>query len=393
MPKDSKAKILGLQKNVFFLGLTSLFNDLSSEMIVSIFPAFFTSVLKSGAASLGLVEGIAEGASNIIKIYSGYITDKYKRRKPLIVVGYAISVLTRPFYVIWPSVADVLGLRFADRIGKGLRDVPRDTVISLSVEEGEMGQSFGYHRAMDTLGAVLGPLTAYFILSRYPNHFNYVFITAFVVGLIALASLYFISDVVGNLKKHKIELRSLTEYSLKFKLYLLSIFIMSLGSLPVAVMLLKTESVGLMVATIPLFYMVYNISYAGFSFLAGRESDKVGSVKVIIAGYVFLLLGYIVLNYSTDTILLVFAFLLLGLFPAFTDGVQRSYAAQITEDEKRGGAFGLFNAAVGLGSLGAGILGGYLWQAYGPSASLVCGGVAVVLGLAIFIASSILREI
>jgi len=384
-----KDRILGFKKNVFFLGLTSLFNDISSEMIVAIFPAFFTSVLKAGAASLGLVEGLADFAASFVKIYSGYLTDKYKRRKPLIVAGYALSVFIRPIYLAVSSVGAVVGLRFTDRLGKGLRDAPRDTVISLSVEGKEMGKSFGFHRAMDTLGAILGPLVAYLILSHYPDHFDYVFVSAFVVGLIAIASLFFISDAVGQLKRSNVTFKSFANYSLKFKLYLLSVLLMSLGCLPVAVMLLKTESIGLMIATIPLFYMVYNIAYAGFSLFAGKASDRFGSVKIIITGYLFLILGYLFLNYSTNSTLLIVSFFILGLFPAFTDGVQRSYAALITEEDKRGGAFGLFNAITGLGALGAGILGGYLWQHYSPTTALVVGGLSVILGLFILIFSQI----
>jgi sugar phosphate permease len=189
-------KILGLQKNIFFLGLTSLFNDFSSEMIFSIFPAFFVSVLKSGAASLGLVDGIAEAASNIFKIYSGAVSDRLQKRRGLVIAGYTLSVLTRPVYLLVGTVGGVLGLRFLDRVGKGLRDAPRDAIISLSSPQEELGRSFGYHRAMDTTGAILGPLCAYLLLRAFPLRFNVVFISAFAVGLLAIASLFLIRDVV-----------------------------------------------------------------------------------------------------------------------------------------------------------------------------------------------------
>ena len=189
-------RILGLQKNIFFLGLVSFFNDFSSEMIFSIFPAFFTSVLRAGAASLGAVDGIAEFFSNIFKIYSGNLSDKFGRRKELVVSGYGLSVLTRPFYLLVSSVGGVLSLRFLDRVGKGLRDAPRDAIISLSAPEGEVGRSFGYHRAMDTMGAILGPLFAYLLLRHFPMNFNLVFLSAFLVGIFAIVSLFFIRDVV-----------------------------------------------------------------------------------------------------------------------------------------------------------------------------------------------------
>ena len=187
-----KDRILGLPHNVFFLGLTSFFNDFSSEMVASIFPAFFISVLKAGAESLGLVEGVAEAASNLIKVYSGRWSDRIEKRKVFAIVGYTLSVFTRPFYVFAGSVGAVIGLRLTDRIGKGLRDPPRDALISLSTTKDEMGRSFGYHRAMDTLGAIVGPLVAYIVLSYNPAAFNSVFIIAFVVGFAAIASLFII---------------------------------------------------------------------------------------------------------------------------------------------------------------------------------------------------------
>src|ERR1035437_9364131 len=192
-----KERILGLPKNIFFLGLTSFFNDFSSEMVFSVFPAFFTSVLKAGAGSLGLVDGIAEAASNLFKVYSGSLSDRFQKRKPLVVAGYALSVVTRPFYIFVSTVGGALGLRFVDRVGKGFRDSPRDAIISLSTPNEELGRSFGYHRAMDTIGAVLGPLAAYLLLSRFPMRFDVVFGTAFVVGLLALMTLVFIKDVVA----------------------------------------------------------------------------------------------------------------------------------------------------------------------------------------------------
>ena len=236
MNKPVKEKILGLPKNIFFFGLTSLFNDFSSEMVFSVFPAFFTAVLHAGAESLGLVDGIAEAASNLFKIYSGSLSDRFQRRKPLVVAGYALSVATRPFYIIVSTVGGALGLRFLDRVGKGLRDAPRDAIISLSTPQEELGRSFGYHRAMDTIGAILGPLVAYAILRCYPAGFSFVFLAAFVVGILALLMLFVISDVAAGPPARSAQLiSSFKELSPQFKLFLISVFILSAGSLPVAV--------------------------------------------------------------------------------------------------------------------------------------------------------------
>ncbi len=384
-PEAPKRKFFGLEKNVFLLGLVSFFNDLSSEMVLSVFPAFFTSVLKAGAASLGLVEGIADGASNIIKVYAGRYSDKIQKRKPFIFAGYTLSVIIRPFYTLMTTVGGVVGLRVTDRVGKGLREGPRDAIISLSVKKEELGKSFGYHRAMDTAGALVGPFVAYLILRKSPTHFNTVFITAFVVGLLAIASIIFIKDVAGSWSGKKLLFGSLSSYSSDFKRYLLALFILSIGSLPVAVMLLKTKDVGLTLASVPLFYMLYNISYIIFSVYGGRLSDKIGPKKVILSGYLFLIVGYLVLGFTHTTPFLVAAFLVLGLFPAFTDGIQRAYASTLTDESTRSGAYGLMNAALGFGALIAGILGGYLWQYASVGTALIFSGIIVFCGLGILV--------
>jgi MFS family permease len=376
-------RIFGLQRNVFFLGLTSFFNDFSSEMILSIFPAFFISVLKSGAASLGVVEGIAEAASNIIKIYAGRWSDRIQRRKVFAITGYGVSVLSRPLYLVAGSVLGVIGIRIVDRIGKGLRDSPRDALISLSSPKEEVGRSFGYHRAMDTVGAVTGPFVAYLILSRYPQGFGTVFLTAFVIGLVAIASLALVKDIRGIVASRRTS-EVPRSFSPKFKLYIASIFVLSMGTLPIAVLLFKTQDIGIALPSIPLFYMLYNVSYALFSYPAGRLADKLGSDSVIFVGYLFLLLGYAVLTISSAPWILVTAFLLVGVFSALTDGVQRSHLSHIVEDQHKGAAYGYLNAAVGFGALVAGVGGGYLWQHASDTTTLLVGMGIVIVGLVLF---------
>ena len=380
-----RERIFGLPRNIFFLGLTSLFNDFSSEMVFSVFPAFFTSVLKAGASSLGLVDGIAEAASNLFKIYSGNLSDRFQKRKLLVASGYILSVVTRPFYLFVSTVGGALGLRFLDRVGKGLRDSPRDAIISLSTPREELGRSFGYHRAMDTIGAILGPLVAYLLLSRFPLRFNIVFLTAFGVGILAILTLLFIKDVVVPVAARRVYLvESFARLPRSFKLYLLAILVLSIGSLPVAVILLKTESIGLVIADIPLFYMVYNLSYAGFSMAAGKMSDRIGAHFVIFLGYAILVFSYFVLNAASSNWSLALGFLVLGLFPALTDGVQRAFASQLTSEDLRGGALGWLNAANGFGALLAGIGGGYLWQTYSPAVAFTAASVVIIIGLILF---------
>lgn len=368
-------------RNVFLLGLTSFFNDFSNEMVLAIFPAFFTSVLKAGAGSLGLVEGVADGAANIIKIYAGRFSDRIQKRKPFMILGYGLSVATRPLYLLASTVSGVIGIRFADRIGKGFREAPRDAIISLSTQKEEMGRAFGYHRMLDTFGAILGPFAAYLILRAYPGGFNIVFIVAFVVGLFAVASLFFVKDIVSEVRKRNISLDSLAVFSVDFKWYLIALFLLSMGSIPVAVLLLKTQSLGFTLASIPLFYMLYNLSFAGFSVSAGGMSDRIGSRTVMRLGYIVLLVGYLVVSFADGPLVLSLGFLLLGLFPALTDGVARALAAELSPESHRAGAYGFVNAVAGFGLMFAGIAGGYIWEHFGSSVALLVGGIFVAGGI------------
>ena len=284
------------------------------------------------------------------------------------------------------SVGAVIGLRLTDRIGKGLRDSPRDALISLSTPKEEIGRSFGYHRAMDTLGAIVGPLVAYVILSYNPMAFNSVFITAFVIGLLAIASLWLVQDIRQTVQVQRVE--AFAGFSRRVYGYLIAIFILSIGTLPMAVLLLKTRDLGLAIASIPLFYAISNISYALFSWPAGRAADAWGTGRIIGIGYGVLILGYLVLVASSSPAVLAVGFLLVGIFSAFTDGVQRSHLSHLVEERYRGTAYGYLNAAVGFGALIAGIAGGYVWQQLNDTTALIAGACVIALGLVAFMYSS-----
>lgn len=382
-----KDKIFGLQRNVFFLGVTSFFNDLSSEMVLSVLPAFFIGVLKTGAGALGIVEGVADAAANLIKIYSGQRSDKMARRKVFAVLGYTLSTLTRPFYMFTGSVFEVASLRVIDRTGKGLRDSPRDALISLSVDKKEIGWSFGYHRAMDTLGGVLGPLVAFLILSAYPGAFSAVFMTAFVVGLLAIGSLMWVKDVSALVSGGGF-IPQRNHMPKRLRRYLISLFILSMGTLPVAVLLFKTQELGFAIATIPLFYMIYSLSFSLLSWPAGIFADKLGAGRIIVLGYVFLLVAYTMLSVQDGAVALVLGFLFAGAFSACTDGAQRSYITRLVGEEHRGAAYGYLHAAVGFGALIAGALGGFLWESWGSAAALFIGVLVILAGL-VFLMSTL----
>jgi MFS family permease len=379
--------VIRKDKNILILGLTSLFNDFSNEMILAVFPAFFASVLKSGAASLGLVEGIADGMSNLLKIYSGGFSDKLQNRKVFIVLGYTVAVIIRPFYAVASTVGSVLGLRVVDRIGKGVREPPRDVLISASTKNDKMGQAFGFHRAMDALGGILGPLAAYLILRKYPGGYNIIFMYAFVLGLIAVATIFFVRDIQAKNEdgSRKISVIAIRSFPKRFKVYLLAVIFLSIGSLPVAILLLKTVSIGLMIASIPLFYMIYNTSFSVFSLVAGRLSDHLGAMRIIVFGFLILLISYFAIFVSSTAVALGIAFALAGIFSACTDAGQRSLIGRIIPLEHRGSAYGFFNAFNGFGAMVAGIAGGYMWQHVGSDVTLLVAGFFVIAGVLVLV--------
>jgi MFS family permease len=223
------------------------------------------------------------------------------------------------------------------------------------------------------------------ILKTFPAGFHLIFVTSFGIGIVALLSLFFVSEIPETILPGKILVDSFGHVSTAFKRYLLTVFILSSGSLPIVVLLLKTQSIGLTVYSVPLFYAVYNLSYAAVSMTAGRLSDKHGTSSLIIAGYLILNLSYIALYFASSVPSLVVSFLVLGLFPALTDGVQRAHAAKLTAEEQRGRAYGSLNAVNGIGVMAAGIGGGYIWQFFGPSWALLVATITVIVGLLFFI--------
>lgn len=381
--EEKRKKIFGIEKNVFFLGIVSFFNDISSEMILSAFPAFFASALKAGAASLGIVEGVADGVAQFIKMFSGNFVDKVKRHRLFTIIGYIISIATRPFYSLANHVGDAFALRAIDRAGKGFREPSRDALISLSVPRKELGKSFGYHRTVDTLGAIIGPLITFFIIKNFPGNWTMIFMTSFLIGLLALASFVFIREA----PKFKEDAQTILRYTnINQKSVYLAFLLLSLGTLPTAVLLLRVIGAGFDISYIPLFYLIYSVCFSIFAFSAGKLADGIGTRKVLNLGYLFLLIAYIFLAF--DGILgLVFGFLSLGLFSAFTDGTMRAFISKHSDRDHRGSAIGLLSGINGLGLIGAGALGGFLWEHFSPTMAVAVSAVFVLFGLIILTAS------
>lgn len=388
-------KIFGLKKNVFWLGLVSFFNDFSAEMVQSVMPVFLTTVLGAPIFVVGLIEGFADALASFLKIASGWVSDKIKRRKLPAVLGYVLSVAARPILALVTNYWQVFGLRVVDRVGKGVRDGPRDALISESVEREELGKSFGYHRMMDTFGSTLGPLVAFLILPLIFFEYRFLFLLAFVIGIFSILSFVFVRDITLDDKRQMTEdgkekarprlpLDPLKQ-NRNFTLFLLAIFIFGLGALPIPLLLLRSPEIGLGVGTVPLFYFIYSLAFVLTSIPFGRLSDKIGQRQVIIFGFLLAIAAYVGLALVQSFILLVLTFLIFGFYEAATDGIERALAAKLLEPPLLATGQGLLQASLGVSALLAGVLGGGLWNLVSSQAAFIYAASMSFIGLVMFI--------
>lgn len=386
---NSDKRIFSLKPNVFFLGLVSLLNDFSGEMIYAVMPAFLTIILGAPPVFVGFLEGFADALASILKIYFGWFSDKIQKRKILAVSGYTISVSTRWFLALVGNFWQVFVLRAIDRIGKGLRDSPRDALISESVEARELGKSFGYHRAMDTVGATLGPLAAVFLLSFFLNDYRSIFKIGFVVGILSILTFVFVKDIKDRREAALQPVSpfsfSLAGFSYEFKEYLLAVFVFGLGFMPLALMLLKSQEVGLNGFSVPLMYFVYNLSFVLVAIPAGRLSDQIGEKRILAAGFLAAIIGYLTLIYFNNLPGAIAGFVILGFYSAMTDGVERAFASKLVPPTKLATGQGFLNSAVGISSLLAGLIGGGIWTKFDSDTALIYGAIMMGLGLLTFI--------
>jgi MFS family permease len=386
---SSSKRILGFNRNVFFLGLVSFFNDFSNEMVQSIMPVFLTSILGAPAFAVGLIEGVADALSSVFKLFSGWFSDKIGKRKAPAMWGYALSVSTRIFLTGVSTFGQILSLRVIDRVGKGLRDSPRDALIVESVDESELGKSFGLHRAMDTLGATVGPLIAFFALIYFANDFHKVFMIAFILGIFAIASFVFVKEKKKEgpiaVRKPKLD-ASVFRANKKFVDVVITIFVFGLGTLPIGLVLLRAKDIGLgNYANVPLGYFVYSLSFVIFALPIGKLSDKIGERMVIALGFLVAVASYAGLAWVSSVAGMFACFVLLGIYSAATDGMQRSLAAKMVHKELLATGQGFLNMAIGFSSLGAGIIGGALWTIYGAPSALIYAAGASLAGFVLFV--------
>ena len=384
---EQEKKFFGFSKNVFFTGLVSFFMDVSSEMIYPLVPLFLANVLGVNKSMIGLIEGIAESTASLLKVFSGWFSDRIGRRKSLMTLGYGISTLSRPIIALAGAWQQVLASRFVDRLGKGIRTAPRDAIIAESTESTHMARAFSFHRSMDTMGAVVGPAITLGILGLFSNDYRKVFWLSMIPGAIAvLLIVLFIQEKKKALKtragRPKLTLRHF-DWQVKFFILIAALF--ALGNSSDAFLILRAEQVGIPTVMIPAVYLTFNLVYSLSAIPAGMAADRFGKKRLILLGFILfaaLYYGFAVAGTPRAIWLLFGAY---GLFMGLTEGIQKAFLATIIPPDFKAAAFGAYATAVGLAALPASLIGGLLWDRVSPAATFYFGAATAALSALLFI--------
>ncbi len=395
---ENKSSLQSLPRNIWAVTLASFFTDVSSEMIFNLVPLFLANVLGVGTAIIGLIDGIAETTASLMKVYTGSLSDTLGRRKWLAVAGYALSTISKPFLFIATSWGAVLGVRFSDRLGKGIRTAPRDALVADSIDEKQRGLAFGVHRAGDTAGAFLGLGLAALIvwltesnsLDLTRHTFQIAVLISFIPAGLGVAVLIGMANDVPRKAKRASALPSFEGLDTNFKLVLFVVLLFTLGNSSDSFIILLGQNRGLDVVQIMLMLMTFNFVYAALASPLGSWSDKIGRRRLIIGGWIAYGLVYLGLALSNAGWHVWVLYALYGIYYAATDGVGRALVADFVPVEHRGAAYGLYNAAIGIMVFPASVIAGVLWQGvgtwtgFGPSAPFYFGAALALLAGILF---------
>jgi MFS family permease len=378
-------------KNIYILGLISMFTDISSEMIYPLIPAFLVSI-GANKTVVGLIEGIAESTASVFRIFFGRLSDRLGKRKIFVFFGYGLSAITKPLLYlahIWPFV---LIIRFVDRVGKAVRTPARDALISCSAKTTHKGTAFGIHRAMDTLGAIFGPLAAMFVLASFHNNVRFVFLFSFIPAIIAMVFIRLVREIKTGYRPTATVAHGYSIKNRPFIIFLVANIVFTLGNSSNAFLILKAREVGLSIVMIPLIWIVYNCSYAITAPIFGVWSDRIGRKPFIIVSFICYAVIYFLFGISKDLWIIWILFGAYGLYYGLSEGIFRAYIADLVEPERRATAYGLFNTGIGLALFPASLIMGMIWDSLGSRwAFLVSAGFSL-LGFFIFVASLVSKK-
>ncbi len=365
---------------ILVLGFVSLFTDISSEMVYPLLSLYLTTDLGATPAIIGIIEGIAESLAGLLKPYSGYVSDKIRRRKPLTVAGYGAATVGKLLLYLSTSWGWVLAGRVVDRFGKGVRTAPRDALIAEASAGGRLGHSFGLHRALDSLGAVVGILIAYYLFTTTHGGYTRIFLFSMIPGIIGVLLLLCIKEkksLKGLARAHP--LAGWRTLNPRLKAFFLVAFLFTLGNSSNQFLLLRANNLGFQAADVILAYLVCNIVYALSAWPAGRLSDAIGRRTLLVFGYFFYGLVYLGFSFASKGFHVWVLFGVYGLYNGLTDGVEKALVAELCPGESRATMLGIHATLVGIGLLPASVIGGFLWRMIGPTAPFYFGGAVGLL--------------
>jgi MFS family permease len=386
-------RVRDLPRNVWAVGLTSFFMDISSEMVINILPLFLANVLGVQTSIIGLIEGIAEATASILKLFSGWLSDKMGGRKWLAVTGYSLSALSKPFFYIANSWELIAVVRWADRIGKGIRTAPRDALIADSISEDRRGLAFGFHRAMDTAGAMVGLIIAVVVvwmaqannLDLSKSTFQTIVLISLIPALLAVLSLAFGAKDVA-VKNHRSPPKlSLHNMGKPFIIFLVIVSIFTLGNSSDAFLVLRAQNLGISVTGILVMLVVFNLIYSLISTPAGSLSDRIGRRQLIIAGWLVYAAIYLGFSLAKSGWQVWALYVTYGFYYGISYGTANAMVADLVPDTVRGTAYGTYNATIGILAFPASLIAGLLWQGvgswagFGPSAPFLFGGILALI--------------
>lgn len=398
-----QGRICGIDRNVFFLSVTSFLQDLSGEMVFTIMPFFLANVLGVGTAVIGLVEGISESTSTLLKLVGGWLADRSGQRKNLTAFGYGLSTVVKPFMYFASAWGVVLAVRFVDRVGKGIRTAPRDALLADCCTVEDRGKSFGFHRALDSLGAFVGlaaTAAIVFLLQRGDlklelDTYRVLVLVGLAPGVLAVLSvLLFVKEVkacsVPSDKKPAQSRGLKGTFDRQFIIFLGIMLLFTLGNSSDAFLLLRAQNLGLSVLEVTLLLVAFNLVYALISTPAGIVSDRIGRRGVIALGWCIYALVYLGFALASEVWQVWLLFVIYGTYYGLTEGVAKALVADVVAPQRRGTAYGIYNAAVGVTALPASIIAGTLWQAISPAAPFYFG--AILAGVATVALVALIRH-
>jgi MFS family permease len=378
----------GVPTTVVALGMVSLLTDLSSEMIYPLIPVFLTTVLGAGALALGVIEGIAESAAALLKVLSGWWTDRVQKRKPFVLAGYGIAGAVRPLIAFVTSWVGVVAIRLVDRVGKGIRTAPRDALIADVTPEESRGAAFGLQRGLDNLGAFLGPLVAAFLLwvgLTLREVFFLAVVPAVAVILVIIWAVREPTSTVVPADDGRRVLSRWRELGGGYWSLIVAVFVFTLGNSADAFLLLRLSDSGVTVVWIAVLWALFSLVKTGSDLVGGRLSDSVGRKRMVLTGWGYYALIYLGMAVAQQTATLIVLFLAYGVYFGFTEPVERAWVAGLAPADLKGSAFGYYNAAIGIGALPASIVFGGIWVAFGPTAAFSIGAALAAIAAVLLI--------